>query len=142
MFPFNSLALFPQLSLLWRCHLWYLLPLLPWLSLLWRCHLWYYYSLSNFMYHCQHYTWFHSAPHHFLCPQICVLPLEHEAPPSSTLFFLLKALLGESVTTFFLFSNVVYISSLILFTLASGLYGLSFGCTNKYSNIFANTKAD
>ncbi len=47
-----------------------------------------------------------------------------EAPPSSTLFFLLKALFGECVTTFFLFSSDVHISSLV--TLANGFYGLSF----------------
>ncbi len=48
----NSLALFPQLSLLLRCHLWYLLRLLPQLCLLWRCHLWYCYSLFNCLNHC------------------------------------------------------------------------------------------
>jgi len=46
--------------------------------------------------------------------------------PSSTLFFLLRAFLGESVTTFFLFSNVVCIFSLVLLTLASGFFRLSF----------------
>jgi len=46
--------------------------------------------------------------------------------PFSILFFLLKALLGESVVTFFLFSNVVYISSLVFKTLADGFYGFSF----------------
>ncbi len=39
--------------------------------------------------------------------------LESKALPSSTLFFFLKALLGESIIAFFLFSNVVYISSLV-----------------------------
>jgi hypothetical protein len=39
---------------------------------------------------------------------------EPEALPSSTLFFLLITLLGESAATFFLFYNVVYISSLVL----------------------------
>jgi hypothetical protein len=52
--------------------------------------------------------------------------LEPEAPPPSILFFLLRALLGEYATTFFLFSSVVYISSLVLLTLASGFCGLSF----------------
>jgi hypothetical protein len=52
--------------------------------------------------------------------------LELEAPPSSTLFFLLQTFLGEFVTTFFLFSSVVYISSLILLTFARGLCGFSF----------------
>ncbi len=69
------LVLFPQLSLLWRCHMWYLLPLLPWsfllwrcrmwyllpilpwLSFLWKCHLWYFYNLSNYMYNCCHYPY-------------------------------------------------------------------------------------
>ncbi len=37
-----------------------------------------------------------------------------EAPPSLTLLFLLKIILGEFVATFFLFSNVVYISSPII----------------------------
>jgi hypothetical protein len=46
---------------------------------------------------------------------------EHEAPPSSTLLFILRTLIGECATTFFLFSNVVYISSLVLLTLA-GVY--------------------
>jgi hypothetical protein len=41
-----------------------------------------------------------------------------------------------------LFSSVVYISSLVLLTLASGFCGLSFWCTNKYWKIFANTKAN
>ncbi len=37
--------------------------------------------------------------------------LEPKALPSSTLFFLLGALLRESITTFFLFSSVIYSSS-------------------------------
>jgi hypothetical protein len=49
-----------------------------------------------------------------------------EAPPSSTLFFLLRTFFGEFVATFFLFFSVIYISSLILLTLVSGFYGLSF----------------
>jgi len=48
-----------------------------------------------------------------------------EALPS-TLFFLLGALLGKIATTFFLFFNVVYISSLVLKTLANAFCGLSF----------------
>jgi hypothetical protein len=67
---------------------------------------------------------------------------EPEAPPSSILFFLLKALLGESTMAFFLFSNVVYISFLVFKTLVSGFCGLSFWCTNIYWKIFANTKAN
>ncbi len=51
---------------------------------------------------------------------------ELEVPPSSTLFFLLKTLLGESVIAFFLFFCVVYISSLVLLTLANGFCGFSF----------------
>jgi hypothetical protein len=51
---------------------------------------------------------------------------KHKALPSSTLFFFLKTLLGKYVAAFFLFSNVVYISPLVLLTLASGFYGLSF----------------
>ncbi len=39
--------------------------------------------------------------------------LEPKAPPSSTLFFLLRAFLGKSTTTF-LYSSVVCISSLVL----------------------------
>jgi hypothetical protein len=42
------------------------------------------------------------------------------------LFFLLKALLGKFVATFFIFSNLVYISSLVLKTLVGGFYGFSF----------------
>ncbi len=57
---------------------------------------------------------------------------ELEAPSSLTLLFFLKALIGESVVAFFIFSNVVCISSLVLLTLASGLRGLSFWCINKY----------
>ncbi len=52
--------------------------------------------------------------------------LEPKVPPSSTLFFLLKACLGESTAIFFLLSNALSISSLILLTLAGGLCGLSF----------------
>jgi hypothetical protein len=51
---------------------------------------------------------------------------EPKAFPSSTMFFLLKALLGEFVATFFMFSSVVYISSLLLLTFASGFRKLSF----------------
>jgi hypothetical protein len=51
---------------------------------------------------------------------------ELEVPPSSILFFLLKTLLGKSLAIFFLFSSVIYISSLVLLTLADGLCGLSF----------------
>ncbi len=40
--------------------------------------------------------------------------LKLKALPSSTLFFLLRALLRKSIATFFLFSSVVYISSLVL----------------------------
>jgi len=53
-------------------------------------------------------------------------PLQPEALPSSILFFLLRALLGESVVVFFQFSNVVCISSLVILTLAGGFFGLSF----------------
>jgi hypothetical protein len=52
--------------------------------------------------------------------------LKPKAPPSSTLLFLLKALLGEFVATFFVFFSVVYIYSLVLLTLADGFFGLSF----------------
>jgi len=61
--------------------------------------------------------------------------LELEALLSSTLFFLLKALLGESIAIFFLFFNVVCTSSLILLTMADGFYGLSFDAqTNTKAN--------
>jgi hypothetical protein len=49
-----------------------------------------------------------------------------ETFPSSTLFFFLRTLLGEFATTFFLFSSVVYISSLVFKTLVSGFCGFSF----------------
>ncbi len=49
-----------------------------------------------------------------------------KSPPSSTLFFLSKALLGEFVATFFPFFSVIYISSLVLLTLSDGFCGLSF----------------
>jgi ABC-type transport system involved in cytochrome c biogenesis permease component len=42
------------------------------------------------------------------------------------LFFLLKALLIDSIATFFIFSNATYISSLVFLTLAYGFYGFSF----------------
>jgi hypothetical protein len=88
MFPLNFLALLLQLSFLWRCHLWYLLPLLPLLCLLWSCHLWYFCSLFGCLYHCWHCRWFYYAPHHFLCPRNLCSPI-----PSSFLslkFLLLK----------------------------------------------------
>jgi hypothetical protein len=53
-----------------------------------------------------------------------VFILEPEAPPSSTMFFL-KAL-GKFVIAFFLLFGVVYISSLVFLTFASGFCGLSF----------------
>jgi hypothetical protein len=49
-----------------------------------------------------------------------------EVPPYSTLLFLFRAFLGNFVATFLLFSNVVYISSLVLLTLVCGFYGLFF----------------
>jgi hypothetical protein len=54
-----------------------------------------------------------------------LLDQELEAPPSSTLFFLLRTLLRDFTTAFLLYSNVVYISSLNLFTLANGFCGFS-----------------
>jgi hypothetical protein len=51
MFPFNSLVLLPQLSLLRQCQLWCLLPLR------WRCQLWYYYNLCNDLYHYWYYPY-------------------------------------------------------------------------------------
>jgi hypothetical protein len=68
--------------------------------------------------------------------------LKLEAPPSSTLFFFLRILLGKFTPTFFLFSSDVYIFSVVLLTLFGGFYGFSFLCTNKYWKIFANTKAN
>ncbi len=50
--------------------------------------------------------------------------LKLEVPPSSTLFFLLRALLEKFVVAFF-FSGVVYISSVFL-TVVNGFYGFSF----------------
>jgi hypothetical protein len=80
-----------------------------------------------------------------ILPLKCILScsvfiLEPEAPPSSTLFFLLRTLIGESMATFFLFFSIIYISSVFL-TLTNGFCGLSFWCTTKYWKIFANTKA-
>ncbi len=51
---------------------------------------------------------------------------EPKAPPSSTLLFFLKTLLGKFVIAFFLFSTFVYISFLVIFTLVDGFYGFSF----------------
>lgn len=131
MYPFNFLPLLPQLLLLWRCHLWYLLTLLPQLSLLWRCHLWYLCNQYGYLYHCWHnsyhcwhYRWFHSALAYVLSCSLFII--ESKALHSSTLFFFLKALFGESMIAFFLFSNVVYISSLVLLILVGGFNGFSF----------------
>jgi hypothetical protein len=131
------LTLFPHLSFMWRCHMWYLLTLFPHLSFMWRCHLWYLCSLYSCMYHywqcpyhCWHCRWFHSTLHHFYALtsmlSCSLFALKPEAPFSSTLFFLLKTLLRESATSFFLFSSVVYISSLVLLTLVGGFCGFSF----------------
>ncbi len=49
-----------------------------------------------------------------------------EAPPSSTLLFLLRSFLRESIVAFFMFSNVVYISSLFFKTLVGGFCAFSF----------------
>ncbi len=106
-------------------------------SFSWSYHLWYLYNLFGCLYHywhCLHHYWhyrqFHSTPHYFLCLHICALfslfNLKPKAPFYSTLFFLLRALLQESTVTFFLFSRVVYISSLILLTLVAGFCGFSF----------------
>jgi len=54
------------------------------------------------------------------------LIFDPKVPPSSTLFFLLRALLGDYAATFFLFSSVIYISSLVLFTLVNGFCGFFF----------------
>jgi len=54
----------------------------------------------------------------FKCILSCsIFILELEAPPSSTLFFLLRTLIGESMATFFLFFSIIYISSLVFFNL-------------------------
>jgi hypothetical protein len=51
---------------------------------------------------------------------------EPKVASSSTLFFFLRALLGEFVAICFLFFSVIYISSLVLLTLVGGFYGFSF----------------
>jgi hypothetical protein len=93
------------------------------------------YKYWHCSYHCWHYKWFHSTLHHFLCLYIYVilffLHTWARVPPSSTLLFFLRTLLKEFATTFFLFSSVVYISSLVFLTLVDGFYGFSFWCTNK-----------
>jgi hypothetical protein len=43
-----------------------------------------------------------------------LFPPKPKVRPSSILLFFLRALLKEFTTTFFLFSSVVYISSLVL----------------------------
>jgi len=70
------------------------------------------------------------------------LILDLEAAPSLTLFFLLKALLGDFVTIFLLFFNATYISSQVLLTLVCGLCGLSFWWTNIYLKIFVKIRDD
>ncbi len=69
-FPLNFLALLPQLSLLWKCHMWYLLLLHLRLSFLWRCHLWYLLLLLpqlSLMWRCH--LWYFL----FLLPQLFVM---------------------------------------------------------------------
>jgi hypothetical protein len=58
------------------------------------------------------------------------------------MFFLVRTLIGDSATTFLLFSNVACISSLILLTLAYGFCGFSFWWTNIYLKIFTSIKVD
>jgi hypothetical protein len=53
----------------------------------------------------------------------------------------LRALLGDFVATFLLFSNVAYISSLVLLTLTCGFCGFPFWWTNRYLKILASIKA-
>jgi hypothetical protein len=79
-----------------------------------------------------------------LCPYICALLffLHSWAWGSSLTFFFLLRTLGKFATTFFLLSNVVYISSLVLLTSVNGFCGFSFWCTNKCRKIFANIKAN
>ncbi len=126
------------------------MPLLLRLSLLWKCHMWYLYNLSSCLYNCRHpyhrwhYRWFHFAPHHFLCLYIYDLLFPLHFWTWSSFFFnyvfpLKNIFLGEFVVTFFLFFSVICISSLVLLTLASRLCEFSFSCTNKYWKIFANT---
>ncbi len=125
MFTFNFMPLCLQLSFLQRCHLQYL------------------YSLSGYLYHCWHslYQCRHGRWCHFalitLCALIFILSCslltpKPKAPPSLALFFLLRTFFGDYIVAFFLFSNATYISSLVLFTLASGFCGFSFWWTNKY----------
>ncbi len=130
MFLLNFLPLLHQLSLMWRCHLWYLLPLFPQMFFLWSCDLWYFCSLFWCLYNCWHFKWFHSTPIIF-CALTFVLScslftFKLEAPPSSTLFFLLRAFLREFIIAFFLFSSVICITFLVFKTLANGLCGFSF----------------
>ncbi len=61
-----------------------------------------------------------------------LLTIEPQVPPSSTLVFFLRALFGNFALTFFLFFNVVCISSLVFFTSTSGFCAFSFWWTNKY----------
>ncbi len=70
------------------------------------------------------------------------LTLDPKAPPSSILFFFLRALLGNFATTLFLYSNVTCISSLILLALTYGFCGFSFWWINIYLKIFTSIRAD
>jgi hypothetical protein len=54
------------------------------------------------------------------------LTLDLEAPPPSMMFLLFKTFFKDYIATFLMFSNVVYISSLVFLTLVYGLYGLLF----------------
>jgi len=117
MFPFNLLRLFLHLSFLWKWHLLYL------------C------TLPTCLYQCWHYRWCHSPLHHLLSPCFCALMFSLNpwswGPPSSTLFFFLRAFLGDYVVVFLLFSNDAYISFLVFLTLACGFYGFAFWWTNR-----------
>jgi hypothetical protein len=155
MFLLNFLALLLQLSILWRSHMWYLIILLLWLSFPWRRHMWCLHlcpldslSYGNVIYGtsivcpatCIIVDTAHTIvnttdgsihPFIIFCAFTSMLSCSlfthnPEAPPSSTLIFFFKIFLGEFVVTFFLFSNVIYISSLVLLTLVGGFFGFSF----------------
>ncbi len=56
----------------------------------------------------------------------CFLFLNLKAPPSLAFLFFLRSFPGDFAITFFLFSNVACIFSLVLLTLACGFCGFSF----------------
>jgi hypothetical protein len=68
------------------------------------------YNYWHCLYHCWHCKWFHFALHHFyaltfVLSYFLFIP-KLETSPSSTLFFLLKTLIGKFIAAFFYFPTL------------------------------------